>query len=80
MTEQHTPGLLRFIIGLLLTFGAVGGMEDPALADFLAAQLIVAVAGLALMFWATVAMNRHADRTIDHVRGLSRDITHDSYR
>jgi 4-hydroxybenzoate polyprenyltransferase len=70
--NEHTPGLLRFILGLLLVFGAVGGMEDPAKADFFLEQLIVAVAGIVIMFWATVAMNRHADKTIDRLRGTSR--------
>lgn len=69
---QHTPGMLRFIIGLLLTFGAVGGMDDVTKADFFVEQLLIAFAGLALMFWATVAMNKHADRTIDQLRGNSR--------
>jgi heme O synthase-like polyprenyltransferase len=70
--NEHTPGLLRFILGLLLVFGAVGGMDDTTQAAFFVEQLLCAVAGLALMLWATVAMNRHADSTIDRVRGTSR--------
>lgn len=37
------------IFGVLLVFGAVGGMEDPAKVDYFWEQFIVAVLGLALM-------------------------------
>jgi hypothetical protein len=48
-------GSIRFFLGLLLTFGAVGGMEAQPDAN-LALQLLAAGAGLALMFWATKSM------------------------
>ena len=37
------------MFGLLLTFGAVGGMEDPDKVDYFVEQLIVALVGLGLM-------------------------------
>lgn len=37
------------LFGLLLTFGAVGGMEDPAKAHLFLEQCLVAVVGLGLM-------------------------------
>jgi hypothetical protein len=37
--------------GFLLMFGAVGGMEDPAKADYFTEQIVVALAG---MFFAIV--------------------------
>ena len=39
--------------GVLLTFGAVGGMDDPTKADLLAEQLAMAVAGILSMFVGT---------------------------
>lgn len=39
--------------GFLLMFGAVGGMEDPAKADYFAEQLVVAIAGI---FFAVVGV------------------------
>ena len=36
------------MFGLLLTFGAVGGMEDPAKVDYFVEQFIAALVGLAL--------------------------------
>lgn len=37
------------LFGLLLTFGAVGGMEDPANAEFFVEQCLIAMLGLGLM-------------------------------
>ena len=45
----NTAAAITFF-GLLLTFGAVGGMEDPAKVDYFLEQCLVAVVGLALMF------------------------------
>jgi hypothetical protein len=40
--------------GFLLVFGAVGGMEDPAQAEFFLYQLATAFIGLFLMFMAVM--------------------------
>ena len=58
-------GTIRLVVGFLLVFGAVGGMENPDQADYLVEQALIAVAGLALMLWATRDINRRADQTID---------------
>ena len=39
--------------GLLLMFGAVGGMEDPAKVDYFFQQMIIAIVGV---FFATVGV------------------------
>ena len=54
--------MIRLIIGLLLTFGAVGGMDDPALADYLLEQILAALVGLALIFWASRDLDNRSDR------------------
>ena len=38
------------LFGLLLTFGAVGGMEDPAKMDYFVEQLLAALVGLLFMW------------------------------
>jgi hypothetical protein len=48
--------MIRFIIGLLLTFGAVGGMEDPAKEAYFLEQCLAALVGLAVMFWGTAKL------------------------
>jgi hypothetical protein len=58
-------GTIRLVVGFILVFGAVGGMENPDQADYLVEQALIAVAGLALMLWATRDINRRADQTID---------------
>jgi hypothetical protein len=60
-------GGIRLVTGLVLTLGAVGGMEDPSKADALLLQLGIAVVGLALMFWGTVAVNRETRKTLDQL-------------
>jgi hypothetical protein len=40
-------------------------MDNPDQADYLVEQMLIAVAGLALMLWATRDINRRADQTID---------------
>jgi 4-hydroxybenzoate polyprenyltransferase len=60
-----TKGLIRIVAGLLLTLGAVGGMEDPDQSEFLLEQFGLAVLGLILMAWAARDINREADRTLD---------------
>ena len=48
--------MMRFIFGLLLVFGAVGGMDaDPEGVNF-AAQMSIAMLGLILMFFGTRRM------------------------
>jgi hypothetical protein len=60
------PGAIRLITGLLLTMGAVGGMEHQPEASLLA-QSLIALLGLGLMFWGTVAVNRHTRATLDNL-------------
>ncbi len=43
--------------GFLLVFGAVGGMDNPAQAEFLFHQLGAALLGLFLMFMAVITAN-----------------------
>ena len=45
--------MIRFIIGLLLIFGGVGGMENPVdnSTDEFLMQLGIIAVGLLLMFW-----------------------------
>ena len=47
--------MIRFIIGLLIVLGAVGGMEDPT--NPLLANIALAMLGLATMAWGTTAIN-----------------------
>jgi hypothetical protein len=58
-------GTIRLVVGFILVFGSVGGMDNPDQADYLVEQMLIAVAGLALMLWATRDINRRADQTID---------------
>jgi hypothetical protein len=60
-------GAIRLVTGLILVLGAVGGMEDPSKADALLLQLGIAVVGLGLMFWGTVAVNRQTRSTLDQL-------------
>ena len=46
--------VFMFFFGLLLTFGAVGGMEDPTKINYLVEQLACALVGLGLMFCGTL--------------------------
>ena len=57
-------GTIRLVVGFILVFGAVGGMEHQPEASLLA-QTLVAFAGIALMLWATRDINRKANQTID---------------
>ena len=50
--------MIRIIIGLLLAFGAVGGMDDPAQADHMVTQLALALVGLLLMFWGIKSLDK----------------------
>ena len=48
--------MTRFIIGLLLVFGAVGGMDVET--AHIVQCVAVALVGLSLMWWAIPAVNR----------------------
>jgi hypothetical protein len=48
--------MIRFIVGLFLVFGAVGGMENGDPADIWY-QIGLALVGLSLMFWASVSLS-----------------------
>ena len=54
--KSRTAAAMAFF-GLLLTFGAVGGMEDPTKEAYFLEQLAVALVGLALMFVGALALN-----------------------
>jgi hypothetical protein len=59
--KTNTAAAMAFF-GLLLTFGAVGGMEDPAKTDLFVEQLATAIVGLGLMFCGAVGLqNREND-------------------
>ncbi len=49
-------GSIRLVIGFLLVFGAVGGLDNPE--NPLLAGLAVAAVGLGLMYSGTKAMER----------------------
>lgn len=51
MTKIKTLGAVMFMGGLVITFGAVGGMDTVP--DQLIAQLATAASGLLLMFVGT---------------------------
>jgi hypothetical protein len=59
-------GGIRLVTGLLLTLGAVGGMEHQPEASLLA-QSLIALVGLGLMFWGTIAVNRQTRATLDNL-------------
>ena len=50
-------GSIRLLIGFLLVFGAVGGMDNPEQASYFVEQIVAAVIGLGLMYSGTRAMN-----------------------
>ena len=58
---SNTAAVMAFF-GLLLVFGAVGGMEDVTKAEFFVEQLATAVVGLGLMFCGAVGLqNKEPD-------------------
>lgn len=60
MTTRTAAAMAFF--GLLLVFGAVGGMEDAAKVDLFLEQLATAIVGLGLMFCGAVGLqNREPD-------------------
>ena len=50
-------GSIRMLVGFLLVFGAVGGMDAGPAEDFYY-QIVMAVVGLGFMFSGVRAMNR----------------------
>jgi hypothetical protein len=64
---KNEPGTIRFILGLLMVFGAVGGLEakpDAAIGTV----LLIAVVGLGIMLSGTRAMERNKDRIFTRSR------------
>jgi hypothetical protein len=59
--KKHNTGMIRLVVGILLVFGAVGGMDHNPEGPLLV-QLGAAVLGLALMAWAARDINRNIDR------------------
>ena len=51
-------GSIRFFVGLLIVFGAVGGMDNPEQAAYFVEQIVAAVIGLGLMYSGVKAMER----------------------
>jgi hypothetical protein len=62
-------GMIRIVVGLLLTLGAVGGMEQQPEASLLA-QTAVALVGIALMLWAARDINRNTTETLNTLKGM----------
>ena len=50
--------MIRFIVGLLLTMGAVGGMDNPDQQEYFIWQTVAAFTGVLLMFWGTKGLNK----------------------
>lgn len=50
-SKNRHANMLRFIFGLVLVFGAIGGMDADPEGINLIAQMSVAVLGLILMFF-----------------------------
>lgn len=61
-------GAIRLVTGLLLVMGAVGGMENPDQAQFFLEQSLIALAGLALMFWAVRDINRNTNKILANLK------------
>jgi hypothetical protein len=71
-TKEQTmkqTGMIRIVVGLLLTLGAVGGMEQQPEASLLA-QTAVALVGIALMLWAARDINRNTTETLNTLKGI----------
>jgi hypothetical protein len=69
-TKEQTmkqTGLIRIVVGLMLTLGALGGMEQQPEAPLLA-QTMIALVGLVLMLWAARDINRIANNTINRYK------------
>ena len=62
----HNTGLIRITLGFLCALGAVGGMDQQPGAPLLA-QSLIALAGLGLMLWAAVDINRLTTQTLNRL-------------
>lgn len=51
-------GSIRLVIGFIMVFGSVGGM-DVGPTDYLFVQVLTAIIGLMVMFSGVKAMNRY---------------------
>jgi protein-S-isoprenylcysteine O-methyltransferase Ste14 len=70
-TKEHVmkqTGMIRIVVGLLLTLGAVGGMEHQPEAPLLL-QTAIAVVGILLMLWAARDINRNTTHTLNTLKG-----------
>ena len=47
-----------FIVGLLMTMGAVGGIEVSVTNEDLMSSMVIAIVGLLTMFCGTLGLNR----------------------
>lgn len=50
--------MIRFIIGFLIVFGAVGTLDYDPQADLLV-QTMIALIGIAIMAWGTKSLKEH---------------------
>jgi len=51
-------GSIRVILGLILVFGGVGGVEANETVTFPMESISIAFAGLLIMGWGVIAVNR----------------------
>jgi len=49
--------MIRFFLGLLIVFGAVGGIDNASADSNLLGELAMAMVGLALMYWSATKPN-----------------------
>ena len=49
--------MIRFVVGLLVVFGAVGGIDNAPADSNLLGELAMAMVGLALMYWSATKPN-----------------------
>jgi len=49
--------MIRFFLGLLIVFGAVGGIDNASADSNLLGELAMAMVGLALMYWTVAKPN-----------------------
>jgi|LauGreDrversion4_2_1035121.scaffolds.fasta_scaffold28939_9 hypothetical protein len=61
-------GLIRIVVGLILVLGAVGGIENSITDQDLGLGLLIALAGIGLMAWASVDINRQTRETLQDLR------------
>jgi hypothetical protein len=65
-TKEQTmkqTGMIRIVVGLMLTLGALGGMEQQPEAPLLV-QTVIALAGILIMLWAARDINRNTTETL----------------